>query len=74
MEGNDYIKIADQLGKTPKSIDNAIQRSRNKIKIIVFIIVTPKAISDSDAPIEEHFLLCCYESTYNPDIVAQYYV
>ena len=35
MEGNDYIKIADQLGKTPKSIDNAIQRSRNKIKIIV---------------------------------------
>ena len=35
MEGNDYIKIADQLGKTPKSIDNAIQRSRNKIKVIV---------------------------------------
>ena len=27
MEGNDYIKIADQLGKTPKSIDNAIQLS-----------------------------------------------
>lgn len=31
MGGMDYIAIADALGKTPKSIDNAIQRIRNKV-------------------------------------------
>ena len=32
MEGKDYRQIATELGKTPKSIDNAIQRIRVKIK------------------------------------------
>lgn len=31
MGGMDYIAIADALGKSPKSIDNAIQRIRNKV-------------------------------------------
>ena len=35
MEGLDYIKIADKLGKTAKSVDNALQRIRNKLSGIV---------------------------------------
>jgi len=35
LEGLDYIKIADKLGKTPKSVDNALQRIRNKLSEIV---------------------------------------
>ena len=35
MEGLDYIKIANKLGKTPKSVDNALQRIRNKLSEIV---------------------------------------
>lgn len=31
MGGMDYVAIADALDKTPKSIDNAIQRIRNKV-------------------------------------------
>lgn len=31
MEGKDYVKIAHELDRPPKSIDNAIQRARNKI-------------------------------------------
>ncbi|WP_461248528.1 sigma factor-like helix-turn-helix DNA-binding protein, partial [Treponema sp. R6D11] len=31
LEGNSYVEIAEQVGKTPKSIDNAIQRIRKKI-------------------------------------------
>ena len=32
MQGKSYIEIADELGKTPKSIDNATQRIKKKIK------------------------------------------
>lgn len=32
LEGNSYIEIAEILGKTPKSIDNALRRIRKKIK------------------------------------------
>lgn len=31
MGGKDYVKIAKELNRSPKSIDNAIQRARNKI-------------------------------------------
>lgn len=31
LEGNPYTRIADVMGKTPKSIDNALQRIRSKI-------------------------------------------
>lgn len=34
IRGNDYVEIAKILNKTPKQIDNAIQRIRNKIKKI----------------------------------------
>lgn len=32
LEGADYIHIAEQLEKPPKSIDNALQRIRSKVK------------------------------------------
>ena len=32
LDGNGYMDIAQILGKTPKSIDNALQRIRGKIK------------------------------------------
>lgn len=32
LEGMDYIRIADELGKSPKSVDNAIQRIRGKVR------------------------------------------
>ena len=32
LEGEDYTAIAEKLGKTPKSIDNALQRIRRKIR------------------------------------------
>ncbi len=32
LEGNDYIKISEKTGKSPKSIDNALQRIRKKVK------------------------------------------
>jgi len=32
LEGKDYKQIAIEMGKTPKSADNAIQRIRKKIK------------------------------------------
>ena len=31
LEGKDYHQIARQMEKSPKSIDNALQRIRNKI-------------------------------------------
>lgn len=31
LEGADYLQIAENMGKTPKSIDNALQRIRGKI-------------------------------------------
>ena len=31
MGGKDYVKIAQELNRPPKSIDNAIQRARTKI-------------------------------------------
>ncbi len=34
LEGMNYIQIAEYMGKTPKSIDNALQRIRRKIKTI----------------------------------------
>jgi len=33
LEGNDYIQIADMLKREPKSIDNALQRIRAKVKV-----------------------------------------
>lgn len=32
LDGDNYLVIADKLGKTPKSIDNALQRIRGKVK------------------------------------------
>ncbi|MBR4026608.1 MAG: sigma-70 family RNA polymerase sigma factor [Lachnospiraceae bacterium] len=34
LEGNSYIQIAQQMGKTIKSIDNSLQRIRGKIKLL----------------------------------------
>ena len=32
LKGNDYLKIAEQLGRSPKSVDNALQRIRGKVR------------------------------------------
>ena len=32
LDGDNYLTIADKMGKTPKSIDNALQRIRMKVK------------------------------------------
>ncbi|MDO5390688.1 MAG: sigma-70 family RNA polymerase sigma factor [Eubacteriales bacterium] len=32
LKGNDYLKIAQQLGRSPKSVDNALQRIRGKVR------------------------------------------
>ena len=32
LEGNNYIQIAQLMKKSPKSIDNALQRIRQKVK------------------------------------------
>ena len=32
LDGNHYIQIAEMMGKNPKSIDNALQRIRQKIR------------------------------------------
>lgn len=37
LDGADYIRIARLLGKSPKSIDNALQRIRTKIKHLIQI-------------------------------------
>ena len=34
IDGADYIEIADRMDKKPKSIDNAIQRIKKKVKFI----------------------------------------
>ena len=34
LEGSSYIQIAEHMGKTPKSIDNTLQRIRGKIKML----------------------------------------
>lgn len=35
LDGADYVRIARLLGKSPKSIDNALQRIRTKIKYLI---------------------------------------
>ena len=35
LRGNNYLEIAEQLDKTPKTIDNAIQRIRRKVKMVL---------------------------------------
>ena len=32
LDGMNYHQISEQMGKTPKSVDNALQRIRAKIK------------------------------------------
>ena len=32
LEGYDYVAVADRLAVAPKSVDNALQRARNKLK------------------------------------------
>ena len=32
LDGNNYIQIAQLMNKSPKSIDNALQRIRQKVK------------------------------------------
>ncbi|HBH92822.1 MAG TPA: RNA polymerase subunit sigma-70, partial [Bacteroides sp.] len=32
IDGNDYVAIARLLNKQPKSVDNALQRIRSKIR------------------------------------------
>ncbi len=34
LEGNSYTQIAELMNKTPKSIDNTLQRIRGKIKLV----------------------------------------
>lgn len=34
LDGNNYTKIAQMMQKTPKSIDNSLQRIRNKIRLL----------------------------------------
>ena len=34
LEGNSYTKIAESMGKSPKSIDNTLQRIRGKMKLL----------------------------------------
>ena len=34
MEGKNYKEIADLLGKSPKSIDNALQRIKKKLEVV----------------------------------------
>ncbi|MDE6124170.1 MAG: LuxR C-terminal-related transcriptional regulator, partial [Eubacterium sp.] len=36
MIGCSYREIANKLGKTPKAIDNALQRIRKKLKVVSF--------------------------------------
>ncbi len=35
LNGNNYLEIAEKLDKTPKTIDNAIQRIRRKVKMVL---------------------------------------
>lgn len=35
LKGSDYVRIAKDLGKSPKSIDNALQRIRKKVRSVV---------------------------------------
>lgn len=37
MAGNDYMEIAEIMGRSPKSIDNALQRARNKVDKIIHL-------------------------------------
>lgn len=34
LNGSNYVQIAEQMGKSPKSIDNALQRIRRKIRAL----------------------------------------
>jgi len=35
LRGYGYVQIAEIMGKTPKSIDNALQRIRGKIRTCI---------------------------------------
>lgn len=35
LEGQDYIEIAEKMGREPKSIDNALQRIRTKVRKVL---------------------------------------
>ena len=35
LEGKDYREIAELTGREPKSIDNALQRIRQKVKALL---------------------------------------
>ena len=35
LQGYDYIQIAELMGKEPKSIDNALQRLKKKLKYLI---------------------------------------
>lgn len=37
LGGNNYLEIADQMKRSPKTIDNAIQRIRRKVKMVLDI-------------------------------------
>lgn len=41
LDGKDYLQIAEMMGRSPKSVDNALQRIRRKIK---------KLLQDGNAP------------------------
>ena len=32
LEGDDYIRISEKMDRSPKSIDNALQRIRRKVR------------------------------------------
>ena len=42
LDGDNYLQIAEKLGKTPKSIDNALQRIRGKVKECVGVQISSK--------------------------------
>ena len=42
LDGDNYLQIAEKLGKTPKSIDNALQRIRGKVEDCVGVQISSK--------------------------------
>ena len=40
LDGDSYLQIAEKLGKSPKSIDNALQRIRGKVKECVGVQIS----------------------------------
>jgi RNA polymerase sporulation-specific sigma factor len=35
LDGYDYTEIAERMNRTPKSIDNALQRIRSKVSTLI---------------------------------------